>query len=210
MQCQVHRQYCRQDHRRIVILTSSVALALGGCASTSPTPGMHASARAGGGAGKTTHAKSTAQLGEVILASASGSLVSGKLMLTPMGNGVHITGEVGGVLPGSTHGFHIHENGDCSAADASTAGGHFNPAGQPHGRAIRGAHHAGDSDNIVADASGVTKINTHIMGVSLGGGAANDIAGRAFVVHAAADDYASQPSGNAGARVACGVIRATR
>ncbi|HEY1071191.1 superoxide dismutase family protein [Thermomonas sp.] len=143
------------------------------------------------------------------LASASGSLVSGRLMVVPMGRGVHLTGEIGGLQPGSSHGFHIHEKGDCSAADASSAGGHFNPAAQPHGRAGHGAHHAGDADNLVADANGVARVDVHVDGVTLGGGAANDIAGRAIVVHAAADDYSSQPAGNAGARVACGVIRVT-
>lgn len=204
MKCETHREV----HRCVVILTAALVLALGGCATTtSPRPGTHASARVGRGISK---ANSIAQLGEAILASASGSLVSGRLALVPMGNGVHITGDVGGFRPGSNHGFHIHEKGDCSAADASGAGGHFNPTGQPHGRAMRGPHHSGDNDNIVADANGVAKINTHIMGVSLGGGAGNDIAGRAFVVHAAADDYSSQPSGNAGARVACGVIKVGR
>ncbi len=151
-------------------------------------------------------AASPAHKAVVNLASASGSLVSGKLTIVPMGDGVHITGEVGGLKPGDVRGFHIHEKGDCSAADASSAGGHFNPGAQAHGRAGHGAHHAGDTDNIVADAKGVARINTHVSGVTLGGDAASDIAGRAVIVHAAADDYTSQPTGNAGARVACGVI----
>ncbi|MCR6495203.1 superoxide dismutase family protein [Thermomonas sp. S9] len=144
------------------------------------------------------------------LAAASGSLVSGRLVLVPMGDGVHLTGEIGGLQPGSQHGFHIHEKGDCSAADASSAGGHFNPGAQPHGRAGHGAHHAGDADNLVADANGVARVDVHVSGVSLGTGTANDITGRAIVVHAAPDDYRSQPAGNAGARIACGVIRVTR
>ena len=152
-------------------------------------------------------AKSTASRATVVLAPASGSLVSGTLTLMPMGDGVHMTGEVGGLKPGDTRGFHIHEKGDCSAADASTAGGHFNPAAQAHGRSGHGAHHAGDTDNIVADGKGVARIDAHVTGVTLGGGAANDIAGRAVIVHAAADDYTTQPTGNAGARVACGVIK---
>jgi len=143
----------------------------------------------------------------VHLASASGSLVSGTLQVMTMGPGaVHIAGEVGGLAPNSAHGFHVHENGDCSAADASSAGGHFNPAGSPHGRMDHDAHHAGDIDNIVADASGVAQVNMHVPGLTLGGGAASDIAGRAIIVHADPDDYASQPSGNAGKRVACGII----
>lgn len=181
-------------------LTLAIAAAfLAGCASTG-TPATTSDAAA-------PAAKSTASRATVNLAPASGSLVSGTLTLVPMGDGVHITGEVGGLKPGDTRGFHIHEKGDCSAADASTAGGHFNPAAQAHGRSGHGAHHAGDTDNIVADAKGVAKIDAHVTGVTLGGGAANDVANRAVIVHASADDYTTQPTGNAGARVACGVIK---
>ena len=153
---------------------------------------------------------STAKQAVVNLASASGSLVSGKATLVPMSDGVHITGTVGGLPPNSTHGFHVHEKGDCSAADASSAGPHFNPFAAAHGKAESGAHHAGDMDNVVANAEGVVNVNVHVRGVTLGGGAVNDIAGRALVVHAAPDDYSSQPAGNAGARVACGVITITQ
>ena len=127
----------------------------------------------------------------VNLASASGSLVSGKLQVMTMGpNAVHIAGEVGGLSPNSQHGFHVHETGDCSAADASSAG----------------AHHAGDIDTILADAEGAARVTVHVPGLTPGSGAANDVAGRAIIVHADPDDYTSQPSGNAGKRVACGVI----
>ncbi|MGV8943129.1 superoxide dismutase family protein [Thermomonas sp.] len=192
-------------HRHSSILTAALVVALAGCASTAPMAKSAATMPA-----KPMTGVSTAHVAEASLASASGSIVSGKLTLVPMQGGVHVTGEIGGFGPGTSHGFHIHEKGDCSAADASSAGGHFNPAGQPHGRAEQGAHHAGDTDNLVANAKGVAKVDTHIMGVSLGGGAGNDIAGRAFVVHAAPDDYTSQPAGNAGARLACGVIRVIR
>ncbi|WP_345782234.1 superoxide dismutase family protein [Thermomonas sp.] len=194
-------------HRHLHILTAALMLALAGCASTSTAPTAKPAATS---PMKPMTGPSTAQRAVANLASASGSLVSGRLTLVPRGDGVDVSGEIGGFNPGSSHGFHIHEKGDCSAADASSAGGHFNPAGQPHGRAMQGTHHAGDSDNLVADANGVAKINTHFMGVSLGGGAGNDIASRAIVVHAAPDDYTSQPAGNAGARVACGVIKVVR
>ncbi len=183
---------------RNVLIATCVATALAACASTpTPRPAPVAAPAATG----------TADSAVANLASASGSLVSGKLNLAPMGNGVHIRGDIGGLTPGSTHGFHIHETGDCSAADASSAGGHFNPTGQPHGKAEAGAHHLGDIDNIRADASGIAHVNVHVQDVVLGGGASNDIAGRAIVVHGKADDYTSQPSGDAGARVACGVIQ---
>ncbi len=188
------------SHRqRVVTALSAVALACTGCASQT------AVTRAPTGA-----ASSSAHLAIANLASASGSLVSGRLTLKPNHRGVHITGDIGGFNPGDVRGFHIHETGDCSAVDASSAGGHFNPAKQSHGRAGHGAHHAGDSDNLVADANGVAHLDVQVNGVTLGGGAANDIAGRAIIVHAQADDYTSQPTGNAGARVACGVIHVVK
>ena len=186
------------------LLAASV-LALSACSSSAPTKSTAPAASA-----PTPAAQSTAKSATVNLASASGSLVSGKLTVVPMGNGVHLTGEVGGLSPGSTHAIHIHEKGDCSAADASSAGGHFNPAAQPHGKVGSGAHHGGDMDNLVANAEGVAQVNAHAEGVTLGGGAANDVAGKAVIVHAAADDYRTQPTGNAGGRVACGVITVTR
>lgn len=146
----------------------------------------------------------------VALSPASGSLVSGRIEVRPMGDGVHFTGDIGGLAPNSVHGMHVHDKGDCSAADASSAGGHFNPTAQPHGRAGSGAHHTGDLPNITADSAGVAHVDVHLDGASLGGGRSGDIFGRALVVHAQADDYASQPAGNSGARIACGVIRDAR
>lgn len=141
------------------------------------------------------------------LTSASGSLVSGRLQLASTATGVRISGDIGGLQPNAQHGFHIHEKGDCSAVDGSAAGGHFNPGQTPHGRVGASPHHAGDSDNIVTDAQGVAHVDVVLSGISLSSGAANDVANRALIVHAVADDYTSQPAGNAGARVACGVIR---
>ncbi|MBS0199402.1 MAG: superoxide dismutase family protein [Proteobacteria bacterium] len=136
----------------------------------------------------------------------SGSKVAGTLQLSYMDGGVHVSGQVSGLAPNSDHGFHIHEKGDCSAADASSAGGHFNPTAQPHGKIGSSPHHLGDQMNIHADANGVAMVDAHFAGVSLGSGQDSDVMGRALVVHAAPDDYTSQPAGNAGKRVACGVI----
>jgi superoxide dismutase, Cu-Zn family len=190
---------------RHTVLATAAACVLAACSTTAEKPSPSSTATMPGAA-----ATSTAKSGVVNLAPASGSLVSGKLSLIPMGDGVHLSGEIGGLGAGVTHAIHVHEKGDCSAVDASSAGGHFNPTGSAHGRAGTATHHAGDMDNIVADAEGVAKIDIHLAGVTLGGGAANDIVGRAVVVHAAPDDYISQPAGNAGARVACGVITATQ
>lgn len=181
---------------RILLLTAATAGFLAACSSAPKKPAIPT--------------LSTAKQAVANLASSSGSLVSGKATLVPMQGGVHITGTVGGLPPNSAHGFHVHEKGDCSAVDAMSAGAHFNPFVATHGRANVGAHHSGDMDNVVADAEGVARLNVHLSGVTLGGGAVNDIAGRALVVHAAADDYTSQPAGNAGARVACGVINVTQ
>src|SRR5690606_40802572 len=101
-----------------------------------------------------------------------------------------------------------HEYGDCSATDGSTAGGHFNPATTDHGRVGHGAHHGGDSDNLVANADGVATVDARFEGVTLGDGAPTDIVGKGVIVHADPDDYATQPTGNAGARLACGVVQA--
>lgn len=185
------------------MIALSLGAALAGCASTSSSGASTSSTANASKANASTIASATANL-----SSASGSLASGRLQLVPMGDGVHVTGEIGGLKPNGTHGFHIHETGDCSAADASSAGGHFNPAQQPHGRASNPKHHAGDNDNLVADAQGVARVDAHFAGIVLGGGGANDVVGRAIVVHASPDDYVSQPAGNAGARIACGVIRA--
>lgn len=178
-------------------LLAAASVGLAACTSTPQTETTAPTA--------TTTATATSDA-VVHLAAASGSLVSGTLHMAASGDGVHVSGEIGGLNPYSTHGFHVHETGDCSAADASSAGGHFNPTDAPHGRVGHGSHHLGDSDNIVADGDGVVHVDKQLGGVSLGSGMGNDIAGRAVVVHAKPDDYQSQPSGNAGARVACGVI----
>ncbi len=189
---------------RIALLAAASALALAACGTT-PSPSSPSSS-----ATTVVPTTSTAKQAVAVLASASGSLVSGSVTLTPMGKGLHLTGEIGGLPTNSTHAFHIHEKGDCSAADASSAGPHFNPFNAAHGKAGSGAHHAGDMNNLTANADGVARVNAHIEGVTLGGGAVNDVAGRALIVHAAPDDYASQPAGNAGARVACGIIKVTQ
>lgn len=190
----------------LLSITALATLTLSACAtapsaSRSPVTQRHAPAPAA----LSAPAASTIPAAVAHVAGASGSLVSGTLALVPLHGGVRMTGDVGGLTPGS-HGFHIHQTGDCSAADAASAGGHFNPTNSAHGRAGTAAHHAGDIDNILADASGVAHVDVQLRGVSLGGSPATDIVGRALVVHAAADDYQSQPAGNSGSRIGCGVI----
>jgi Cu-Zn family superoxide dismutase len=119
--------------------------------------------------------------------------------------GVRVVAKVSGLTPG-LHGFHIHDKGDCSAPDGSSAGGHFNPGGVKHGGPTDAVRHAGDFGNITADASGNAKFETVDNHISFDG--PNSIIGRGVIVHAKADDYVSQTPtpGNAGPRVACGVI----
>lgn len=146
---------------------------------------------------------------EALMESRSASSVTGRVSLQETPAGLRLRGEIRGLKAGAEHGFHIHEKGDCSAADASSAGGHFNPGATAHGRAGSGAHHAGDLPNLKADARGIAKVDQVVAGVTLAAGPAS-AAGRSLVVHRDPDDYASQPAGNSGPRVACGVITPAR
>ena len=142
------------------------------------------------------------------IAPTQGNTVTGSLALSPSAEGVHITGAIQGLKPAAEFGFHVHEKGDCSAPDASSAGGHFNPAQAQHGNPTGGAHHAGDMVNIRSNAEGVAQVDTTAAGTSLHGDPNTDLMGKAIVVHESPDDYTTQPSGNSGKRIACGVIAA--
>ncbi len=138
-----------------------------------------------------------------VLQPVGGSTVSGEIRFIQEGTSVKIEGTVTGLTPGK-HGFHIHQYGDCSAADGSSAGGHYNPTNQPHGGPADKLRHVGDLGNIVADNTGTATIDMMDDVITLNG--PFSIIGRAVVVHAGADDLTSQPSGAAGPRAACGVI----
>jgi Cu-Zn family superoxide dismutase len=135
----------------------------------------------------------------------SGSTVSGTVTFTPVAGGLQVNAIIAGLTPGE-HGFHIHEAGDCSAADASSAKGHFNPTGKAHGHHGGDTRHAGDMPNLIANAQGQASFSAKIMGLELSGN--TGIIGRSVVIHADPDDYKSQPAGNSGKRVACGVVAA--
>ncbi|MEO6186001.1 MAG: superoxide dismutase family protein [Steroidobacteraceae bacterium] len=142
-----------------------------------------------------------------VLAGASGSSVAGALQLVASNDGVTLTGELSGLAPNTEHGFHVHEIGDCSAPDAKSAGDHFNPDHAEHGGPTSAAKHLGDIPNITSDATGQAAVNATIARATLRDGGPNDLAGRAVIVHAKRDDYATQPSGDSGDRIACGVVR---
>lgn len=134
----------------------------------------------------------------------SGSTATGSVSFREASDGsVTVTIDISGVAPG-THGFHVHSTGDCSAADATSAGPHFDVGGNPHGAPGTAPHHTGDFGNLTADANGriQTQFTTRSVTVAPG---ANSVVGKAVILHANADDLTSQPAGNAGARIACGV-----
>ncbi len=136
----------------------------------------------------------------------SQSQVQGLVTFKKAAQGLRVAVHLTGLTPHQTHAIHVHANGDCSALDATSAGGHFNPDNQIHGQ-MEGAHHAGDLPNITANAQGQASIEFVIKDLSLDNGVLADIKGRSVIVHERADDYQSQPAGNAGKRIACGVIK---
>ena len=136
-----------------------------------------------------------------------GNSVSGTLSLNSEQSGVRVGGKIEGLAPNAEHGFHIHEKGDCSAPDASSAGGHFNPTSKPHGNPKqKGAHHLGDMVNLHTNENGVALVDLFIDNAVLHTSQPNDLINKAIVIHKKPDDYTSQPAGNSGDRIACGVI----
>ncbi len=138
-----------------------------------------------------------------VLHPTKGNKVFGTVTFTKTDDGIKVNAELQGLSKGK-HGFHIHECGDCSAPDGSSAGGHFNPFGKMHGAPNDSVRHCGDLGNIVADKSG--KASYEYIDKMLLFEGENSIIGRSVIVHKNQDDLKSQPAGNAGPRVACGVI----
>ncbi len=136
-----------------------------------------------------------------------GSKAFGEATFEQVGDKVRVTVFAQGLKPDSEHGFHIHEAGDCSSGDGMSAKGHFNPFGKPHGNPQSADHHAGDLPALKAGKDGRAKIDVTLAGITIGQGA-GDIVGRGLIIHADPDDYKTQPTGNSGARIACGVIKA--
>jgi Cu-Zn family superoxide dismutase len=136
-----------------------------------------------------------------------GNETAGTVTFVQRGDKVTITADLRGLPPNSEHGFHVHEKGDCSSGDGMSTGGHFNPDGKPHGDAQPADGHAGDMPNIKADANGNAKATFESSRMTVADGN-HSIVGKGLIVHKDPDDYKTQPTGNAGARLACGVIRA--
>jgi Cu-Zn family superoxide dismutase len=138
-----------------------------------------------------------------VLHPTTGSNVAGTVTFTASGDQVKVVADISGLTPGK-HGFHIHEFGDCSDPKAASAGGHFNPTNHQHGAPDAENRHAGDLGNIEADASGKAHVDLTDRMMKLAG--PDSIVGHAVIVHEKADDLKTQPTGDAGGRLACGVI----
>ncbi len=135
-----------------------------------------------------------------------GNTVTGVASFESRGDRVLVKVDVKGLAPNTVHGLHIHEKGDCSSGDGMSAGGHFNPTHAAHGAHDGAVQHAGDLPSLKADALGNASLSLESNHFSVGSGDTN-IVGRSLIVHRDPDDFATQPTGNSGARIACGVIR---
>ena len=169
-----------------LVLAAGASLVFGGCAGVQGTRGPTASAD---------------------LEPRSGSNVRGTLKFAQVSDRVHVSGEIRGHSSG-LKGFHIHETGDCSDPKAMSTGGHYNPHKNMHGGPNDAVRHAGDAGNLTFNDQGVARVDMTLSGLSVSKDPAGGIIGRAFIVHMDQDDLKTDPTGNAGGRVACGVIRA--
>jgi Cu-Zn family superoxide dismutase len=168
---------------------SAVGILVAGCAAMTP-------AGPSGSAGPSAVAT---------LEPTAGNTTRGRVTFVTKGNKVMVTASLSGMTAGN-HGFHIHEKGDCSAADGMSAGGHFNPLGKPHAAPSTTDRHAGDMPMLVAGTAGNAELTVELDVITIGSGV-TDVVGKSIIVHKDPDDFKTQPTGNSGARVACGVIR---
>ena len=142
---------------------------------------------------------------DAVLEAKSGSTATGTATFAEDGGQIRLHIEIDNAPPGS-HAFHIHDIGDCSAPDGTSAGGHWNPTAVDHGRWLMDAHHLGDVGNMkIGDDGGAAFFLTTDLW-SMGSGEANDVVGKSVILHDGSDDFVSQPTGAAGGRIACGVI----
>ena len=146
-----------------------------------------------------------AKQAHAMINASSDSGVTGMAVFTQNGDQITLMIEIQGATPG-LHAVHIHANGDCSSPDGTSAGGHWNPTGVAHGKWGEGEFHLGDIGNITVGEDGMGSITLTTDLWEIGTGSDVDIVGRGIIVHAGADDFTSQPSGAAGARIGCGVI----
>ena len=189
--------HCTVQPSLALAIASAIACGalLAACADATPAGSPMAAARSAPPAS----AKATAELKPT-----QGNTAAGSVTLTQEGDRVVFAVDVRGLKPNQEHGFHVHEKGDCSSPDAMSAGGHFNPTHKAHGPQDQD-HHMGDLPALKADAAGNAKMSFAVPG-TLAGPPETAFVGKAVVVHANRDDYVTQPTGNSGARIACGVV----
>src|SRR5262245_63394436 len=174
--------------RPVLVCMAAIAM-LGGCDTMQSMMG-------GGGPKATANLEPT-----------KGSTVKGTVTFEQRSGKVHMVANVSGLRPNGEHGFHIHEAGDCSSGDGMSAKGHFNPHGKPHGDPKSPERHAGDLPMLKAGKDGRARLDVTVDAITLTPGPAS-IVGRGLIIHADPDDFKTQPTGNSGARIACGVIKA--
>lgn len=196
---------------RTSILVLGLAASIAACA-------HKGASSSGGGEGKTRAkeqepdidagmigADTSVQASAQLTPKSGNTALAGHATFNQTSDGVELVLHVTGASPGD-HGAHIHEKGDCSDPEAKSAGGHWNPAQRKHGAPPPSAAHLGDLGNITvaADGTGTLKLTSDAW--KLGDGSAEDLVGKAVVIHAGPDDLATDPAGNSGARIGCGVI----
>jgi len=188
-------------HRHTALALAALTLFAFGCA-----PKQDAQAPAGGADTAVTPAAPAAVASaSADLSATQGNTAAGSVTFTEMPDGtVRVVADLTGLTPGQQHAMHVHENGDCSAPDASSAGSHYNPEKHDHALPPTEPRHAGDLGNVTADAEGKAHYEITVSNITIRG-TKNPIDGKAVIVHANPDD-GGQPVGNAGGRVACGVI----
>ena len=182
--------------RRTALLTTSVLVAATAFAAL-PAGAQH-------GSHATPAASGIPTLAVAVLHPTAGHSCHGTVRFEQDGDNVKVTADVEGMNPNQMHAMHVHEFGDCSAPDGTSAGSHYNPEAHPHGLPDAETRHAGDLGNLKADTNGKSHYELTISNASIAG-PMNPILGRAVIVHEKMDD-GGQPVGNAGARIACGVI----
>jgi len=149
-------------------------------------------------------------IGKIVINPKNKSAVYGEIFIRIEKKICYMSGNISGLTPGKTHAVHIHDKGDCSSDCGTSAGGHWNPLGQKHGKwneKTKEGYHLGDVGNIKADTNGIAIINFKTANWSFNDNSNLDILGKSIIIHADADDLVSQPSGNAGKRIGCGVIK---
>ena len=191
-----------------MIPTALLVIPLAGCEPSADKPSDSPSStnriKSPAAALKTSTNRSVSVKAVAELTPTEGNEARGTVTFTTEDEWVRVVGDFSGLEPGS-HGFHIHEKGDCSAPDGSSAGGHFNPVGEDHGAPGDNEHHTGDLGNIVADESGKAHLEKNFAFLDLSG--EHSIIGRGVIIHQGEDDFSTNPGGASGKRLACGIIR---